>query len=135
MTTLTVSDRFLLLGRRSGALNRFTLPHLTAENSYFLNGPRASAPAASSKTKPRQQEPARLEFNASSTRVAVVDTAGVLTVLDLEGRADGSDQGSGNVFCSPPVICLLVMPILTLTSSSPPPIPPLFSFFDPHHPP
>ena len=34
ITALTVSDRFLIIGRKTGAITRYVLPHLSPEKSY-----------------------------------------------------------------------------------------------------
>ena len=69
ITCVTVSDRFLLVARKSGFIVRYTLPHLTPENSYLVHC-----------------EPFRIDFNSSSSRVGMIDVNGIFTILDLEVR-------------------------------------------------
>nr|XP_032817286.1 WD repeat-containing protein 35 isoform X1 [Petromyzon marinus] len=81
---ITASDKTLLVARESGTLQRYTLPNVGLVQNYV-----ASA------------RPYRLSLNCNSTRLAVVDISGVLTILDLEaggslmGSESGSDAGDG----------------------------------------
>jgi len=76
---ITLSDKYLMVGRKSGTLTRFNLPHLTPENTYTL----------------RDREPQRMDFNCTSTKLALIDGNGVFTILDLEARV--VEGGSGSV--------------------------------------
>jgi WD repeat-containing protein 35 len=64
------SDRHLMVARRSGSITRLLLPHLSAENVYQVRG-----------------EPFRMELSCLSSKLAVIDAAGVMQVIDLEARA------------------------------------------------
>lgn len=58
------NENFLFLGRLSGTINKYTLPHVTLENKLFV------------KTRPNQ-----MSLNNNSTKIAVIDLNGVLTLL------------------------------------------------------
>jgi len=78
----TISDKFLVIGRKSGTIQRFNLPHLTPENTYNV---------------PDRREPSRLSLNCDSSKLGFVDTNGLFSVLDLEarvaeGEADSKDE-------------------------------------------
>ena len=74
-----VTDRYLAVARKSGTISRYTLPHLTPENVYNVSS-----------------EPFRMEFNCTSSRLAMVDVNGILNVLDLDARVEEfSDAGEG----------------------------------------
>lgn len=70
------SDRHLMVARRSGAITRLLLPHLSAENVYQVRG-----------------EPFRMELSCMSSKLAVIDAAGVMQVVDLEARAPAAEEG------------------------------------------
>ena len=76
---ITISDKYLMVGRKSGSLTRFNLPHLTPENTYTL----------------RDREPQRIDFNCTSTKLGLIDSNGVFTILDLEARVVESGAGGG----------------------------------------
>jgi hypothetical protein len=76
ITCCCSSDRYLVLARKSGAITRFTVPHLTEENSYFL----------------KDREPQRIELNCHSNKIALVDAVGLFTVLDLDARVSDSEE-------------------------------------------
>ncbi len=70
ITAVTISDKFLIVGRKNGVLQRFSLPHLTIENTYQL----------------KDREPYFLQFNSTSNKLGFVDVNGYFTILDLEVR-------------------------------------------------
>jgi WD repeat-containing protein 35 len=74
----TISDKFLVVGRKSGAITRFNLPHLTPENTYTV----------------QDREPARLMLNCSSSKLGMIDTNGLFSILDLEARVTEADADS-----------------------------------------
>lgn len=76
ITAIAVSDKFVGIARKNGLITRFNLPHLTPENSYTL----------------RDKEIVRIQFNCSSTKVAVVDVNGIFNVLDLDYRVPESSS-------------------------------------------
>lgn len=74
----TISDKFLVVGRKNGSITRFNLPHLTPENTYTV----------------ADREPARLSLNCTSSKLGFVDSNGLFSILDLEARVTEADQES-----------------------------------------
>lgn len=70
ITCATISDRFLVLGRKNGTITRFNLPHLTPENTYTVT----------------DREPYLMTLNCTSTKLGFVDNNGIFSILDLEVR-------------------------------------------------
>ena len=102
VSAVTISDRYLVVARRSGEISRFTLPHLSAENTFYTNQKFESNDGSKEdgggrKSNLRPQEPQYLSLNRSESKLAVVDANGVLNVLDLEARADGVVELSGKL--------------------------------------
>uniref|UniRef100_A0A671TY55 WD repeat-containing protein 35 n=1 Tax=Sparus aurata TaxID=8175 RepID=A0A671TY55_SPAAU len=75
---ITATDKTLIVGRESGTLHRYSLPNVVLIQKYTLNN-RAYY----------------LSLNCNSSRLAVIDIAGVLTLLDLEVRTS-TDDSAGN---------------------------------------
>lgn len=73
---ITAHQHLLLVARSSGALHAFSLPTLSLEGQYALHC-----------------RPQRLQLNCDCSRVAVVDFAGVLSVLVMTQGANGKLQG------------------------------------------
>jgi WD repeat-containing protein 35 len=72
------SDKFLVLARKSGSITRFTLPHLNPENTYTV-----------------RCEPFRVALNSISSRLALIDAGGVLSLCDLDVRLpDKGDEAA-----------------------------------------
>jgi WD repeat-containing protein 35 len=71
ISCLTISDKYLMIGRKSGSITRFTLPHLSAENEYFTNG---------------GMEPFRIELSCHSSKLGIIDASGVFSIIDLDAR-------------------------------------------------
>lgn len=80
ISCLTLSDKFLVVAHHSGSLLRFTLPHLSMENTYNSNN-----------------VPMRIALNSSSTRISVIDEVGVLSVLDLDVRLPAGGGGNDSM--------------------------------------
>lgn len=78
------SDRHLMVARRSGTITRLLLPHLSAENVYQVRG-----------------EPFRMELSCLSNKLAVIDAAGVLQVIDMEARSEGGEEEDAAALGSP----------------------------------
>ncbi|XP_072314070.1 WD repeat-containing protein 35 [Eucyclogobius newberryi] len=77
---ITASDKTLIIGRESGFIHRYSLPQVALVQKYTLNN-RAY----------------HLSMNCNSSRLAVIDIAGVLTLLDLDVRSqrgDAADSGA-----------------------------------------
>lgn len=71
---LCASDKALVVGRESGVLVRYAMPSLALTHKYTLNC-----------------RPYQLSLNCTSTRLAVIDIAGVLTFFDLDTRVTDPD--------------------------------------------
>ena len=69
------SDKFLVVARKGGAITRFTLPHLNPENTYTV-----------------RCEPFRVALNSISSRLALIDASGVMSLLDLDVRLPDKDS-------------------------------------------
>jgi WD repeat-containing protein 35 len=78
VVSTTISDKFLVVGRKSGAITRFNLPHLTPENTYTV----------------QDREPSRMMLNCSSSKLGLIDTNGLFSILDLEARVTEADADS-----------------------------------------
>lgn len=63
---LALSEKILLIGRESGIVQEYTVPHVALCNRYTMNA-RAS----------------KMAINCHSTRAAIIDTNGVLTTIGL----------------------------------------------------
>eukprot|EP00238_Polyblepharides_amylifera_P008608 CAMPEP_0196598138 /NCGR_PEP_ID=MMETSP1081-20130531/94147_1 /TAXON_ID=36882 /ORGANISM="Pyramimonas amylifera, Strain CCMP720" /LENGTH=1154 /DNA_ID=CAMNT_0041923789 /DNA_START=199 /DNA_END=3663 /DNA_ORIENTATION=- len=70
------SDKCLLVGRESGIVSRYSLPHLAFEKTYVL-----------------RCRPQVMALNCESTRMSIIDINGVLTFFDLVVQGEGSIQG------------------------------------------
>eukprot|EP00750_Incisomonas_marina_P007988 INCI15131.1.p1 GENE.INCI15131.1~~INCI15131.1.p1 ORF type:complete len:1219 (-),score=232.56 INCI15131.1:1496-5152(-) len=71
ISCITASDKFLLIGRSSGSVHRYTLPYISLENKYALS-----------------RQPKKIALNCISARLGVIDTNGHLTFLELEQGDD-----------------------------------------------
>lgn len=79
---LAISEKLLLIGRESGTIQEYTIPHVALCNRYTI-----------------PNRAYRIAINCNSTRAAVIDSTGVLTILDLTTNSGGSDiqtVGSNN---------------------------------------
>jgi hypothetical protein len=66
---LAASDKFLVVGRASGTVHRYTLPHISLTDKYVL------------RCRPQQ-----LALNCDSTRMSIIDINGILSFFDLDTR-------------------------------------------------
>ena len=73
---LAASDKVMVVALESGALLVYSLPHVTLEQRATL-----------------RSRAALVRLNCDSTLLAVVDTAGVLSVVDLQGRPISAPDG------------------------------------------
>lgn len=71
ISCLTISDKYLMVGRKAGSITRFTLPHISAENEYFTVN---------------NTEPFRIELSCHSSKLGIIDASGVFTIIDLDAR-------------------------------------------------
>lgn len=72
------SNSTLIVGRASGTLIRYSLPHLVLEQKYVV-----------------RCRPQALALNCNSTRLSIIDINGVLTMFDLDARPDGAKGSVG----------------------------------------
>lgn len=82
ITSITISDKYLVVARKNQTIQRFNIPHLTPENVYAL----------------RDRDVYKMQLNNTSSRLAVVDGNGLFTILDLDfkvPRANNSRQDDG----------------------------------------
>jgi WD repeat-containing protein 35 len=77
---ITCTDKCLIIGRESGLLQYYALPHVVLTNKYKI-----------------PTRPHKLAINCNSTRLSIIDVAGVMTVLDISeavGRPSTSADGN-----------------------------------------
>jgi WD repeat-containing protein 35 len=76
--SITASDSMLLVGRQSGTVHRYSLPHIALEAKYIL-----------------RCCPQLLAINCDSTRMSIIDINGVISFFDMEaGRGiTANEQG------------------------------------------
>ena len=81
-TCTTSKTSYLLLGRESGTINRYTLPHISLEGKYVV-----------------RCRPQLLGINCDATRMSIIDINGILTFFDFDASAssDGGGGGGGDV--------------------------------------
>uniref|UniRef100_A0A1A8S087 WD repeat-containing protein 35 n=2 Tax=Nothobranchius rachovii TaxID=451742 RepID=A0A1A8S087_9TELE len=80
--SITATDKTLIVARESGSVLKYSLPNVSLIQKFSLNS-RAFY----------------LSLNCNSSRLAVIDISGVMTLLDLEARSitdDGSQVGAGD---------------------------------------
>ncbi|XP_017782759.1 PREDICTED: WD repeat-containing protein 35 [Nicrophorus vespilloides] len=63
---IAASDRALVIGRESGNLQHYALPHCALCNRYKIGS-----------------RPHKMAINCNSTRISIIDVSGIMTVLDL----------------------------------------------------
>lgn len=80
--SVTANKNVLLVARSSGAIQRYSLPHLQVEYRPYVVASFIQTMA----------------LNCNSTRVALIDANGILTCLDMEARPDGADGIVGQLF-------------------------------------
>lgn len=74
---VAISEKCLLIGRESGTIQEYTIPHVAVSNRYSTHN-----------------RPFKIAINCNSTRAAVVDSTGVLTTIDLTNNSNGRDINS-----------------------------------------
>ncbi|XP_050313248.1 WD repeat-containing protein 35 isoform X2 [Anthonomus grandis grandis] len=74
---IAASETCLIIGRESGLIHYYVLPHIVLTNRYKIGA-----------------RPHKLSINCNSTKLAVIDVSGVMTVLDI---SESSDRPSTNV--------------------------------------
>lgn len=80
VSAICASDQFLMIGRVSGVVVRYSLPHLSMEGRHLL-----------------RCRPQLMELNCNSTRMSIIDINGVLSFFDLTvgGTGVGATSTSG----------------------------------------
>ena len=79
MCCIASNTKYLLIGRESGTIHRYTLPHISLEGKYIV------------KCRPQM-----LGINCNSTRMSIIDMNGMLTFFDFDGSSStGGSGGSG----------------------------------------
>lgn len=69
---ITASNNCLVIGRASGTLLRYSLPHLSMDQKYVV-----------------RCRPQLLSLNCDTTRISIIDIHGIMTLFDLQSRPDG----------------------------------------------
>lgn len=78
---IAVSESLLLIGRESGLIHEYTLPHLVLRNRHYL-----------------QIKCYKMAINCNSSKAALIDCNGVLTTLSLrEGESDEQAALEGRI--------------------------------------
>lgn len=77
------SQHCMLVARESGTLLRYSLPHIALEHTYTL-----------------RCRPQTIAINCDSTRAAIIDTNGILSLFDL-GSPSSDNYGSGEIEAPP----------------------------------
>ena len=72
---ITAGENCLVIGRESGLVHRYTLPHISLETTHQL-----------------KSRPQKLALNCNNKKMSVIDSNGMLTFFDFEG---GSRSGKG----------------------------------------
>ena len=78
--TVAASNKLLIVGRESGAVNRYSLPHLALEGQHIL-----------------RCRPQVMALNCTSTKFSVIDINGVLTFFDLTAVPSDAVRSSSSV--------------------------------------
>ncbi|KAJ8923826.1 hypothetical protein NQ315_010408 [Exocentrus adspersus] len=76
---IAATDKCLIIGRESGLIQYYALPHIVLTNRYKIS------------TRPH-----KMAINCNSTRLSVIDVSGVMTVIDISegvGRPTTSTEG------------------------------------------
>lgn len=79
ISAMTVSDRFLIVARKSGSITRYVLPHISPERTFYT-----------------QLEPYKIALNCTSSKLSIIDKNGLFSVLDLEAKTTAQlEEGKG----------------------------------------
>lgn len=71
--SLAMSEKLLLIGRESGSVIEYTIPHVAVRNRHVMS-----------------HRPIKMSINSNSSRAAIIDSVGVLSTIDLIDPKDGS---------------------------------------------
>jgi len=75
---LAASQTTLIVGRASGKILRYSLPHVTLENTYVV-----------------KCRPQLIHLNCNSTRISIIDINGMMYLFDLDARPQGPKGPTG----------------------------------------
>lgn len=78
--SIAATEKVLLVGRESGMIQKYSLPQVTLTNRYSTSS-----------------KPCKLAINSNSTRASIIDTAGMLTMLDIELAKNSGNNESEDV--------------------------------------
>lgn len=70
---ITASTSCLVIGRASGTMLRYSLPHISLDNKYII-----------------RCRPQMIALNCDSTRVSIIDINGALSLFDMEMKPEGA---------------------------------------------
>jgi WD repeat-containing protein 35 len=73
--SVAATENVLIIGRASGSVHRFALPHIATEGKMFL-----------------KSRPYIMELNCDASKLAVIDTNGVLSFVELHQHGGGTVQ-------------------------------------------
>jgi len=73
ITSVTANDSIMVVGRASGSLVRYSLPHITVEAKLFL-----------------KYRPNIMEVNCNSTKLAIIDNNGTLSLMEMDNQGGGT---------------------------------------------
>ena len=82
---VTANQKYLIVGRESGTLHRYTLPHISLESQYMV-----------------RCVPHMVGINCDSTRLSIIDMTGILTFFDCEAiNSREANEPNGGGMSSP----------------------------------
>lgn len=70
---ISMSEKLLIIGRESGSVIEYTIPHVAVRNRHIM-----------------PHRPIKMSINSNSSRAAIIDSVGVLSTIDLIDPKDGS---------------------------------------------
>lgn len=81
ISAMCANDSVLMIGRASGVVHRYSLPHLTVEGQHLL-----------------RCRPYMLALNCNLSKMSIIDINGVLSFYDLTAKGSGATQGEHLAF-------------------------------------
>lgn len=73
---ITAGDSFFLIGRISGTIEKYTIPHIALESRYLL-----------------RCRPQLISINCNASKLSIIDINGVLTFYDTTAKGSGMIKG------------------------------------------
>jgi WD repeat-containing protein 35 len=80
MCCIASNTKYLLIGRESGTIHRYTLPHISLEGKYVV-----------------RCRPQMLSINCNATRMSIIDINGILTFFDFDGSSSSSSSNGNSL--------------------------------------